>query len=346
MPRSVGLASLATLAFLACLISTLRVEADSVADFYKGKEIDFLIGGSPGDVYDQWARLITRYMGKHIPGNPNMLVRIMPGGGDLVVTNYIYNQAPRDGTVLGMVSRDMPTQDALGNPSVKFKSLDFNWIGSPESTHRVCVAYSTAKVQKAEDLYQNQLLVGGSGAGSAVSTTPVLLNKLLGLKLKLVEGYQGGPQIFLAMERGEVEGVCQTVSAVEATRPGWLQQGRVKILFNLEQDPIPGSGAPSVQSLAKTDEERQIIAFYNSNLELGRPILTTPGVPAERVAALRQAFDATMKDQEFLAEATRSSTFTVKPLTADAVIAGVTRIMTTPKSIVDRTIDLVGKLGE
>jgi tripartite-type tricarboxylate transporter receptor subunit TctC len=284
-------------------------------------------------------------MTKQIPGNPSILVRSMPGGGNLVVTNYLYNQSPRDGTVLGMVSRDMPTQEVLATPAVKFKSMEFNWIGSPEFTNRVCAAYSSAKVQKAEDLFKDDLLVGGTGAGSAVSTTPVLLNKLLGLKLKLVEGYAGGPEVFLAMERGEVEGVCQTISAIESTRPGWLQQGRVKILFNLEKDPIPGSGAPSVQSLAKTDEQRQIIAFYNSNVGLGRPILTTPGVPADRVEALRRAFDATMKDNDFLADAQKIHV-SVNPQTGVAVATGIAGIMNTPKAVVDETVALVGKLGD
>jgi hypothetical protein len=223
--------------------------------------------------------------------------------------------------------------------------MEFNWIGSPEFTNRVCAAYSAAKVQKAEDLFKDDLLVGGTGAGSAVSTTPVLLNKLLGLKLKLVEGYAGGPEVFLAMERGEVEGVCQTISAIESTRPGWLQQGRVKILFNLEKDPIPGSGAPSVQSLAKTDEQRQIIAFYNSNVGLGRPILTTPGVPADRVEALRRAFDATMKDNDFLADAQKIHV-SVNPQTGVAVATGIAGIMNTPKAVVDETVALVGKLGD
>lgn len=345
MRRTFPCAVSAALAIVIYLGWPIRAQAQSVGDFYKGKQIEFFTGGSPGSVYDQWARVITRYMANHIPGNPGMLVRSMPGAGNIVVTNYMFNQSPRDGTVLGMVSRDMPTQEVLATPAVKFKSVEFNWIGSPELTNRVCVAYSGAKVQKAEDLFKGELLVGGTGSGSAVSTTPILLDKLLGMKLKLVEGYAGGPEVFLAMERGEVEGICQTVSAIESTRPGWLQQGRLKILFNLEKDSISGSGAPSVQSIAKTDEERQIIAFYNSNVGLGRPVLTTPGVPAERVDALRRAFDATMQDTDFLEEA-RKAHFAVNPQTGAAVAAGVAGIMDTPKTIVDKTVELVGKLGE
>ena len=320
-------------------------QAQDVAAFYKGKQMEFLIGGSPGSVYDQWARLLSKHLTKQIPGNPTFVVRSLPGAGNLVATNFLYAQSPRDGTVLGMVSRDMPTQDVLGASTVKFKSMEFNWIGSPELTNRVCVAAERSKVRTAADLFNLELVVGGTGAGSAVSTTPTLLNQLLGTKMKLVEGYAGGPEVFLAMERGEVEGVCQTVSAIESTRPGWIAQGKIRVLFNLEKDPIAGSGAPSVQSLAKTDEQRQIIAFYNSNVELGRPVLTTPGVPTERITALRQAFDATMKDKDFLDDAKKAG-FVVNPLTGAAVAEVVKRIMTTPRDIIDKTVAMVGKLGE
>ena len=326
-------------------VANANAQSPSLAEFYKGKTLEFLIGGSPGSVYDQWARLLGRHMGRHIPGSPGFIVRSMPGGGNLVATNYLYNNSPRDGTVIAMVSRDMPTQDVLRASTVKFKSLEFGWLGSPELTNRVCVAAERSKVKNAEDLTKYELVVGGTGAGSAVSTTPVLLNALLGAKLKLVEGYAGGPEVMLAMERGEVEGICQTVSAIESTRPGWIAQGKLRVLFNLEKDPLPGSGAPSVQSLMKTDEQRQIVSFYNSNVELGRPVLTTPGVPPERLEALRRAFDTMMKDPEFLDEAKRAG-FAVHPLTGEAVSAVVNRIMSTPREIIDKTVTIVGKLGE
>jgi tripartite-type tricarboxylate transporter receptor subunit TctC len=317
----------------------------SVADFYRGKQLEFVTGGAAGNVYDVWVRLLGRHWGKQIPGNPTFLTKNMPGAGHLTATNHVYNQTPRDGTILAMNSRNMVTQDLLEVAAVKFKVTEFAWIGSPELTRRVCVAKAGAKVQKVEDLYNEELQVGGAGAGSAVSNTPVLLNKLLGLKLKLVEGYQTGPQIFLAMERGEVEGVCQTLAAVESTRPGWIKEGKLKILFNMEKDPLPGVNAPSIHSIAKTDEQRAIISFYNSNAELGRPINTTQGVPRERVEALRRSFDATMKDKDFLEDAQKSGV-QVEPLTGEQVEAVVKRIMATPKTIVAKTIEIVGSLGE
>ena len=335
----------ACLAGAAALCPLSVAQAQDLASFYRGKTLEFLIGGSPGSVYDQWARLLGRHMGKQLPGNPSFVVRSMPGGGNLVATNFLYNNSPRDGTVVAMVSRDMPTQDALHASTVKFKSLEFGWLGSPELTNRVCVAGEKAHVKKTEDIFTTELVVGGTGAGSAVSTTPMLINQLLGAKFKLVEGYAGGPEVMLAMDRGEVEGICQTVSAIESTRPGWIAQGKLKVLFNMESTPVASFNAPSVHAIAKTDEQRQILSFYNSNVELGRPVLTTPGVPPERLAALRKAFDTMMKDAEFLDEAKRAG-FAVHPLTGDQVTDVVKRIMSTPQSIIDKSVALVGKLGE
>jgi tripartite-type tricarboxylate transporter receptor subunit TctC len=317
----------------------------SVADFYKGKQIEFLTGGAAGNVYDVWVRLLGRHWGKQIPGNPTFLTKNMPGAGHLTATNHLYNQSARDGTVVAMNSRNMVTQDLLEVAAVKFKVTEFAWLGSPEQVRRVCVAKAGAKVQKVEDLYTQELQVGGAGAGSAVSNTPILINKLLGLKLKLVEGYQTGPQIFLAMERGEVDGVCQTLSAIESSRPGWIKEGKLKILFNMEKNPLPGVAAPSIHSIAKTDEQRSIISFYNSNAELGRPINTTQGVPKERVEALRRSFDATMKDKGFREDAEKSGV-QVEAMTGEQVEAVVKQIMATPKAIVAKTIEIVGSLGE
>jgi tripartite-type tricarboxylate transporter receptor subunit TctC len=333
---------------LALIVLALAAPASAqgVADFYKGKQIEFITGGANGNVYDVWTRLLAHHWGKQIPGNPGFMVKNMPGAGHITATNYLYNQSPRDGSVVGMVSRNMPSQDLIGAPAVKFKIAEFGWLGSPELTQRVCVAKAGEKVQKAEDLFKDELLVGGTGAGSAVSATPTLLSKLLGMKLKLVEGYQTGPDVFLAMERGEVGGVCQTLAAVEASRPGWLKEGKVKVLFNMEKERLADyPGVPSIHSIAKTDEERNIIAFYNSSAELGRPILTTPGVPADRLQALRRGFDAMMKDKDFLEDAKKTGV-QINAMTGEQVTVVAQRIMGANKATVDKVIELVGSLGE
>jgi tripartite-type tricarboxylate transporter receptor subunit TctC len=324
--------------------AALPAGAQSVEEFYKGKQIEVIIGTTPGGSYDVWARLLGRHMGKHLPGNPTFVARNMPGAGTMTAANHIFNNAPRDGTVLGFVSRNMPTQDVLGHQSVKFKTAEFNWIGSPELTNRVCAATGKAKVKKAEDLLKDELVVGGVAA-TAISTTPTLMNKLLGMKFKVVDGYPGGTEVFLAMEKGEVDGICQTLAAVEGAHAGWVKEGKVNILFNLEEKRLANYNVPSIHEFAKTDEQKKILAFYNSNAELGRPVMTTPGVPKDRVQALRRAFDATMKDPDFLAEATKLK-LQVDPLTGEQVAAVAEMIAATPKAIIDKTIDLVGTLGE
>ena len=338
---SVGLLAAAFLLILAG-----QTQAQTVPEFYKGKQMEIITGGTPGSIYDHWSRALAHNMGKHIPGNPTFIVKNMPGGGHVTAANYIFNQSPRDGTVLGVVSRNMPHLDLLGNNLVRFKAREFQWIGSPELTNRACVAYQTAKVRRPADLFQMELVVGGSGAGSAVSTTPVILSKLLGMKLKLVDGYHGGPEIFLAMERGEVEGVCQTLAAIESTGPGWIEKGKLSILFNMEKDPLPGVSAPSVMSLTKTDEQREILSFYNSSAEMGRPVLTTPGLPPERLIALRRAFDATMRDRQFIAEAKKMTGLDVIAMTGEQVEGIAKRIAMTPKEIVDKTVSMIGTFGD
>lgn len=308
-------------------------EAD-VAAFYKGKTIEFIIGSAAGGSYDQWARVIARHMNRHIPGNPDFIPRNMPGAGQILATNHLFNKAPKDGAAIGIFSRNIPTQALLKHPSVQFKTEQFNWIGSPELTNRVCVAKKGVKVQKAEDLFEHELIVGGAGIGTTVSNSPVVLNGVLGMKFRVVDGYKGGPQVILAIERGEVEGVCHTVSGINSTKPGWLEKGDLIPLFNLEQRRVPELGVPSVFEYVKTPAQRQKLAFFFSSTELGRPIAAPPGVPPERVNALRRAFDATMKDPAFLAE-TKKMGLEITPVTGEELSRLVAELAETPEEIVN-----------
>ena len=344
-----------------------QIQAQSVAEFYKGKTIEFIIGTSAGGSYDQWARLIGRHMGRHIPGNPNFLPKNMPGAGHIKATNYLFNVAPKDGTTIGMFSRNIPTRALLKHPAVKFKPEEFNWIGSPELTNRVCVAKKGVPVQKGEDLFQKELVVGGAGSGGAVSTTPLVLNGVLGMKFKLVEGYKGtavsttpavlrgalgmkfrvvegykgATDVVLAIERGEVHGICQTISGLGSSNPNWFKDGKLVVLFNLERKPLPEYKAPSVFSFAKTEEQRQILTFYTSNTELGRPITAPPGVPKDRLTALRRAFDATMKDPAFMSEANKQK-LEINALTGEELTERILDLGKTPEAIVDKTEALLG----
>jgi tripartite-type tricarboxylate transporter receptor subunit TctC len=227
----------------------------------------------------------------------------MPGAGSLIAANHLYNRAARDGTVLGSVSRNIPHYAFAKKPNVQFEPLKFHWIGSPELTSRGCFARSDIGVNRAEDLFARELLVGTDGVGTSLSEMPMLLRGLLGMKFRTVDGYKGSNHIVLAMQRNEVGGICQTVTAFANSGQHMLDNGTVRLLFTTEKDRVPRLKVPTVFEFAKTDEQRMILEFQASTLETGRPWLTPPGVPAERVTALRRAFAATMKDKAFLDEA-------------------------------------------
>jgi tripartite-type tricarboxylate transporter receptor subunit TctC len=314
--------------------------AQSIEEFYRGKQIRFIIASDAGGDYDQWARLIARHWGKHLPGKPTFVPTNMPGGGMLTATNYLFNVAEKEGLVVGMIGRNLPNQALLKHASVRFDPLKFNWLGSPELTNRVCVAKEGSPVQKAEDLYDRELIVGGSGAGTAVSTTPVVLNRLLGMKFKLVDGYPSGQAVLLAMERGEVQGICQSYTSLRGSKPEWFSTGKVKVLFNLERTPLPDMKVPNVYEFIKDDEAHRLLSLYNSSVEIGRPILAPPGVPSDRVDALRRAFDATMQDPELKAEAVKLG-LEINALTGEQLSEIITELMNTPKEIVEKMQALV-----
>lgn len=333
-----GMAFALAAALLPALVGAAA--AQSVEEFYRGKQIRFIIASETGGDYDQWSRMIARHMGKHLPGKPSFVPVNMPGGGMLTATNHLFNVAEKDGSVIGMIGRNLPNQALLKHSSVRFDPLKFNWIGSPELTNRVCVARDGAPVQKGEDLFQHELIVGGSGAGTAVSTTPVILSRLLGMKFRLVEGYTGGQAILLAIERGEVQGICQSYTSLRGSKPEWFTSGKVKVLFNLERTPLPGAKAPTIYEFIKDEDARRILSLYNSSVEIGRPILAPPGVPTDRVEALRRAFDATMKDPELKAEAEKLS-LEINALTGEQLGEIIADLMNTPKDIVEKMQALV-----
>jgi tripartite-type tricarboxylate transporter receptor subunit TctC len=299
---------LAALALGALILSAAPVTAQTppVESFYRGKQLKLLVGSEAGNDYDNWGRFVAHALVAHIPGKPTIVVENMPGGGTIVVANYLYNIAPKDGTVLATFSRNLPSAAVLGRPNIKFDPRRFNWLGSPERLNRVCAANTDARVQTAADLFTTELLVGGAGAGAVPSFLPVLLNNLLGTKFKLIEGYSGSGSVFLAMDRREVEGICITLGVFTGPRANLLQDGKVRLLFNTESKRLASfPEVPTIQEFIKTDEQRQIITFVNASLELGRPFTLPPGVPPERVRLLRESFAAAVADPAFLAEAAR-----------------------------------------
>lgn len=334
-PKTLMAAAVVAVAAIASPALSAEMDKAAIAKFYKGKDITFIIGNSAGGSYDQWARVISRHMGKHIPGHPDFVPVNMPGAGGIKATNHLFNLAPKDGTAIAIFSRNIPTQALLKHPSVQFNTRDMNWIGSPELTNRVCVAKKGAKVQKAKDLFEHELLVGGAGIGTTVSNTPVVLKGVLGMKFRVIQGYPGANDVVFAIEKGEVEGICQTVAGLDGSKPGWRDKGELIPLFNLEQKRVPGLGVPSVFEYAKTKEQRQMLGFFFSSTELGRPIAAPPGVPADRVQALRRGFDATMKDSSFVRE-TKKMGLEITALTGEELTQVVADLAETPDKIVEK----------
>jgi tripartite-type tricarboxylate transporter receptor subunit TctC len=285
------------------MLGSPSANAQPSDDVFKGKPLRFVLGAAAGQDYDIWARLIGRHLSRYIPGAPTVVVQNMPGAGHMLATNWLYNVAPRDGTVWGMVSRNIPNAAFQGFTGVRYDPTKFNWIGSPELNNRGCFAMDRARVKKAEDLFEHELIVGGTGAGSTVTETPNLLRGLIGMKFKVVDGYAKPQDAVLAMERGELDGLCQTVQSFLQARPEWFKSGTAHALFTLEHEPVAGLDAPTIYRFLKTDEQRKILDFLSSSIELGRPIMLPPDVPPQRVQAMRRAFDATIKDPAFREEA-------------------------------------------
>jgi tripartite-type tricarboxylate transporter receptor subunit TctC len=326
--------SMRALALMACcLLAAAPLRAQPLADFYKGKQIRMVVGTESGQDYDTWARLVARHMRQYLPGNPTFVVENMPGAGSLIAANHLYNKAAQDGTTLGMVSRNIPNYALMRQPNANYDPLKFNWIGSPEITHRGCYARSDAGIKTPEDLFTRELMVGGDGAGTALTETPLLLKNLLGMKFKVIDGYKGATGVILAMERGEVEGLCQTTTAFMGSAQRLLDDGTFRILFTTERDPVPELKVPTVFAYAKTDEQRMILEIHASSLELGRPILAPPNVPADRIAALRRAFEAAMRDPALLAEA-KQMKLTVEARSGDAIAAAIRTVAELPPELV------------
>lgn len=289
----------------ACFMQASTAVGETVEEFYRGKQVKFIIHSNPGGAYDSWARLIAPYISKYLPGTPTVLPQNMPGAGGIIAANHLYLRAPRDGSVIGMIGRNLPYQAAMKVENVKYDPAKFNWIGSPELGNSVCVVRGDAPATTAADLYDKEILMGGAGAGTAVSVMPVVLNRLLGMKLKLVEGYGSSTKILLAMDRKEVHGVFLTLTSVQNSRGDALKSGDLKILFNMERKRVPELNAPSIFEFAKTEEQRKLLALLSVSSEVGRPMLAPPEVPMDRVAALREAFNKSMQDKTLQADANK-----------------------------------------
>jgi tripartite-type tricarboxylate transporter receptor subunit TctC len=288
-----------------------------VEQFYKGKSIDFVIGYPPGGSNDVYGRAIARHLGKHIPGNPNVIPKNTPGAGSFLAVNQIYNVSPKDGSVIGIGAPTIALDEKLGSQGVRFKTAELNWIGRVDSLINMIFMWKTSRIKTLADAQKQESTLSGTGAGSTVSIYPTVMNNVFGTKFKLIMGYRGSNEAMLAVERGEVEGHSTSWTALKVAHPDWMGDRNVAILvqFSIKRHAeLPD--VPTAVDLARNDEERQILSAIMAAAEVGTAFFTAPGIPTDRLAALRRAFDATMKDPDFLDEAQKTK-LTVSPVAGE-----------------------------
>lgn len=313
--------------------------ADDVADFYKGKTINFYIGSAPAGGYDTYGRLVVRAMGKHIPGRPEILPRNMPGGSSRVAASYVYNVASKDGLSLGMVNQELPLAQALGE-QLNFDVTKFNWIGTPDTDNRVVVTLASSGIKTIEDAKKKEVVMGGSGPVEA-SGYPEMLNTMFGTRFKTIKGYAGGNAIYLAMERGEVDGRADNAwESWKGDRGDWVREGRVNVLVQVGLAKAPDlPNVPLLVDLAANAEDREVLKLVSASTSMGHPIMAPPGVPVDRIKALRVAFNAAMADPAVLADAEKQRR-PIRPVTGEELQKIVAEVLSSPQKVRDRALAL------
>jgi len=301
------------------------------------KPVELYIGYSVGGGYDVYARLVARHMGRHLPGNPVIVPKNMEGAGSLRLANWLYKAAARDGSVIGTIGRGIAFDPLLGGQGAQFSATQFAWLGSANDEVSVCVAWGRAKVARFEDAFSKELIVGGTGATADTDLFPRVINNVLGTKFRVVTGYPGGNDITLAMQRGEVDGRCGwSWSSIKTNHPHWVKDGTINLLVQLSLDKhadLPQ--VPLIMDFIKSEEQKAILRLVFARQVMGRPFLAPPGVPAERVAALRKAFMATLQDPQFLAEAEKLK-LEITPVSGEAVQDLVAEIYRTPGEVLKK----------
>lgn len=319
--------------------------AKSVADFYHGKTVEIDVGTGVGGGYDANARFVAKYLGRFIPGNPTIVVNNMPGGGGIRAANFLFHAARRDGSVIGTFSNAMITEPLLGTGQAKFQPSKFTWIGSVTHEDGICVARRSSGVTSWADLLHHELVVGTAAPGTTTYMFPVVLKNMFGAKFKLVSGYPDGAQIELALERGEIQGICQSYSTEKVKHPDWLRDHLVQPLIALGFGRLHDfPDLPSVMELAKTAQQKQILKVVLAPTLAGRPFLAPPGIPANRAEALQKAFAAMTKDGSFLQEARRRK-IDVDPVSAQQMETLVKEIYALPADVIAATKRVVTNAG-
>jgi hypothetical protein len=313
--RHVAAAS-ATLALLAAG----SARADALSDFYTGKTITVIVGADSGGGYDAQGRLMARHIGRFLPGNPNAIVQNMPGAGSLTAANQLYNVSPKDGTVMGLLQRGVFSAKFTNPQGVRFDLTKFNWVGNLSAETGVVIAWANSPFKTIEDVMKQEMLVGGTGPHIDTETSPRMMNALIGTKFKIISGYPGTTDAVLAMERGEVQGMGDwSWSNVKTRKPDYLRDGKVRVLMQMSTQKEPDlPNVPLAMDFVKTPEQRELMTLFLAQKSAARPVVAPPGIPADRVKAIRAAFDKMIVDPEFLKDATQAK-LDIDPAPAAAI---------------------------
>jgi tripartite-type tricarboxylate transporter receptor subunit TctC len=344
--KRANLVFVAPLAGLLVSVAAPALAQKSVEEFYRGKKIDMIIGYSAGGTYDLYARLVARHLSNYLPGNPLIVPRNMPGGGSRSAVTWVYTGAPRDGTVLATADQSLAVEQAMGDKQLRLDTRELIYIGNPSADNNTTATWHTSPVKTIEDAKRIEAPMGATG-GSTSSQYPKAMNALLGTKFRVIVGYPGGNDISLAMERGEVAGRGSNAwGAWKATRADWIREKKINILVQIglrKAHDLPD--VPLLIDLAKNDEDRAVLKLLSASTTIGRPIFTTPGVPEERVKALRDAFDRMVADPAFLEQAKKEN-LEIEPVSGDDLQKIVADIVATPKPIADRLQEIIGGIEQ
>ena len=313
------------------------IAADDVAAFYKGKTVSIVVGNEPNTGFDVYARVLARHLGRHLPGQPHLVVQNMVGASGIVAANWLYNVAPRDGTVIATFVHTVPFEPLMGNAAAKYDAEQFAWVGNMESIIGVCVVSKASGIQKFDQLFEKETVFGATGATGAVAKYALAIKNLLGAKIRLVAGYKGTASIKLAMQQGEVGGLCALgMSTVTSAWRSEFDAGIIRPIVQTGGGKHPLlAGIPRIDSYAKSEDDLAVFRLIFGTHELGRIFTTTPAVRVERRNALRAAFNATMKDPQFLADAAKTQ-IDIAPSTGEEVEAFIARVVASPPAVVER----------
>lgn len=335
----IGLAVAATAALTVAAVAPLHAQSGVS---FAGKTVTVVVGSDVGGGYDAQARLIARHIGRFMPGNPNVVVQNMPGAGSLLATNFLYNVAAKDGTFFGNVQRGMLTAELTGMNGVRFDIKKFNWLGNLASEAGVVVAWYTSPFKNVDDLFKNEMIVGGTGATVDPETTPRMLNALIGTKFKIVSGYKGTADVNLAMEREEVQGLGDwSWSNVKSRKAEYLKDGKIRVLLQVALKKLPDlPNVPSALDYVKNDLDRKAMELFLAQKQVARPVVAPPDIPADRLAALHKAFDDMIKDAQFREDGDKAK-LELDPTSSDEVKKIVALVAATPPEVAKRLADAI-----